>query len=89
MATSTPEELDAFRHLIDAPQDSHVVLILAVEIPIVTLMTLAIVLRLFIRTRLRKTIGWDDILMGIAAVSPSSEHFNRECLVLKLSSCSP
>jgi DNA mismatch repair protein MutH len=69
MATATPEDLEAFRHLVNAPQDNRVVLLLAVQIPVVTLMTLAISLRLYLRTHLRKTYGWDDVLMVIAAVS--------------------
>jgi hypothetical protein len=55
-------------------------LVLGVEIPVVMLMLLVVCLRFYARTFVKRTLGADDWVMGLAAVSDVPNVFLVFCL---------
>jgi hypothetical protein len=68
MATPSPEDLDHYHSIENGSKDSRVGLILAVEIPLITLVVLAVCLRFYARTFIKRTLGKDDWVMALSAV---------------------
>jgi hypothetical protein len=68
MATGSLEEFEAFWNQTGTAHDSRVPLIFAVEIPVIVLTVLVVALRFYARTVVKKTLGGDDWVMGLATV---------------------
>jgi hypothetical protein len=71
MATNSLEAFEEFwsQNSTALPHDSRVPLIFAVEIPVIVLTVLVVALRFYARTCVKKALGWDDWVMGLATVS--------------------
>lgn len=68
MATPSPEDLVHFHSIEDGPKDSRIGLILAVEIPLIMTVVLAVCLRFYATTFVKRTLGKDDWVMALSAV---------------------
>lgn len=68
MATGTLREHEAFWNQTAISHDSRVPLIFAVEIPVIVLTVLVVAARFYVRTFVKKTLGGDDWVMGLATV---------------------
>ncbi|TLD18696.1 hypothetical protein E2P81_ATG11606 [Venturia nashicola] len=68
MATPSPEDLIHFHSVENGSKDSRIGLILAVEIPLITLVLLTVCLRFYARTFVTKALGKDDWVMALSAL---------------------
>lgn len=69
MATPSPQDLEYYHSIKDGSKDSRVGLILAVEIPLITIVVLTVCLRFYARTFVKRALGRDDWVMALSAVS--------------------